>query len=147
MPAAPPPDMPAAPPPPGLPAVPPPTGIEPAPLPPLAPQTALQVMPAGQSAEALPLHSTWHGIVPPQIMLQAAVPSHFAVQPPFGQSIAHWLVPVQVRVEPGSSWMLHALPPAQLTLLFTPVASMQLLVPAQLGSSQPSSIPSLDTAA
>ena len=62
--------------------------------------------------------------------MHAALPVQSAVQPPFGQWIVHELLPPHETVEPVSTVTSHVLPPAQLTVLFTPVESVQSLFPA-----------------
>jgi hypothetical protein len=70
--------------------------------------------------------------VPPHSTLQDALPPHSAVHPPFGQRIAHALLPWQSTVEPVSRVSVQSLPPVQVTVLLVPVESVHSLVPAQL---------------
>jgi hypothetical protein len=69
--------------------------------------------------------------VPPHSTLQAELPPHSAVQPPFGQRIVHALLPWQSTVEPVSSVSVQSLPPVQVTVLLVPVESVHSLVPEQ----------------
>jgi hypothetical protein len=71
-------------------------------------------------------------VVPPQSIVQSAVPSQFIVQPPCGQAISQLLVPVHVSVELAPRLMLQSLPPPHVTVLLLPVVSVQLLVPSQV---------------
>lgn len=96
------------------------------------PQLPAQVVPGAQSCDALPLHAILHGVVPPQMTLQPALPPHSAVQPPSGHLIVHVLLPVHASVEPGPISTLQVLPPPQVTVLFVPVSSVHVLVPVQL---------------
>jgi hypothetical protein len=95
-------------------------------------QTPLHSDPAAQSCTFMPLQSMEQAVVPPHRMLHVAAPAHSAVHPPFGQSTMQLLSPWHVMVDPVSSVTLQALPPAQVTWLLTPAASVHELVPAQL---------------
>ncbi len=94
--------------------------------------TPVQVEAAGHASAVPPLHSTGHAADGPHSTIQLALPSHFAVQPPLGHRMVQSLFPVHDSVDPAPSVMAHALPPAHVTSLFVPVASVHWLVPAQL---------------
>jgi len=79
-----------------------------------------------------PLQSIVQAVVPPQVTVQPEAPAHWAVQPPFGQSIVQLLSPVQSTVVPVSTVTLQVLPPPQVTVLLVPVETVQLLVPSQV---------------
>jgi len=79
-----------------------------------------------------PLQVTVHAAAAPHTTVQPAAPIQSAVQPPFGHWIVHVLLPVHDTVEPVSTLTSHALPPPQVTVLFVPVESAQLLVPSHV---------------
>ena len=83
----------------------------------------------------------WHAIVPPQATVHDELPVQSAVHPPFGQSIAHLLLPWQVTVEPVSTATLQSLPPPQVTVLSTPVLSVQVLVPSHVDVQSDAQLP------
>ena len=60
------------------------------------------------------------------------LPVQSAVQPPFGHLIAQLLLPWHEIVDPVSSETLQSLPPPQVTVLFTPAESVQVLVPSHV---------------
>jgi hypothetical protein len=100
------------------------------PVPP--PHVPAQVVPAAQSCERWPLHSTWHAVVPPHSTVHPALPPHSAVHPPAGHLIVQVLLPVHARVEPAPSDAVQLLPPPQVTVLLVPVASWHVLVPVHV---------------
>jgi hypothetical protein len=90
----------------------------------------VHVVPAAQLCDFPPLHITVHAAAEPHTTVQLALPVQSAVQPPFGQLTWQLLFPPHATVEPTSTVTLHELPPPQLTVLFVPVESAQLLVPS-----------------
>jgi hypothetical protein len=83
----------------------------------------------------------WHATVPPHVTIHDELPVQSAVQPPFGQSIAQVLLPWQDTVEPVSTDTLQSLPPPQVTVLFTPVLSVHVLVPLHVDVQSDAQLP------
>jgi len=79
-----------------------------------------------------PLQTTVHADSPPQTTTQLDEPAQLAVQPPVGHVKVQLLLPLQETVDPEPTVTLHWLPPLQVTELFVPVETVQLLVPSHV---------------
>ena len=90
----------------------------------------MQVVPGAQVTVLPPLQFTVHAVPLPQASVQPVLPLQSAVQPPFGQLMVQVLFPPQLTFEPVSTLTVHVLPPLQVTVLFWPVETVQLLVPS-----------------
>jgi hypothetical protein len=73
-----------------------------------------------------------HTVAPAHPTMHSAEPAQSTVHPPAGQWMLHVLLPSHVIVEPASRVTSQRLPPAHVTWLLAPVASVHWLVPAQL---------------
>jgi hypothetical protein len=110
----------------------------------------LQVVPA---SHVLPASGLWHAYlhaVPPSPQLiwhEAATSEQSAVQP-FGQSIAHEVLPSHVTVDPAPTLVLASDLPLSVTLLSAPASMMQVDPPAHVAvQSAPHIVPHVDWAA
>jgi hypothetical protein len=78
------------------------------------------------------LQTTVHADPVPHTTVQLEAPAQLAVQPPAGQVNVQLLLPLQETVDPDPTVTLHWLPPLQVTELFVPVETVQLLVPSHV---------------
>ena len=100
------------------------------------------VVPAAQVADCFPLHVIVQAVPAPHSTVQPVLPPHSAVQPPFGHLMLQVLLPSQKSDEPVSSVTVQELPPPQVTLLFTPVTRLHVLVPVHVEVQLDSQLPS-----
>jgi len=105
------------------------------------------------ASHVLPASGLWHAYlhaVPPspQVIAHFAATSEQSAVQPFGQSIAHAVLPSHVTVDPAPTVVLASALPLSVTLLSAPASMMHVDPPAHVAvQSAPHMVPHVDCAA